>query len=171
MSKDLPLPPQTSGLGLPPSLENYDHLKIALEAAQEELVESIRERASIEWRINKLQNDIVHLAALCRVEVQDPIKELGLTDAVRWIFSKDDKRALAISEVVVALKESGYDVSEYKNLTANIHTIVKRLLKANEIKDIPAAPPFSGTRFKWTGGLGPPPVPTSWLKELLEKRK
>jgi hypothetical protein len=164
-------------------LSDEYHLRDALEAAQEELVKLLKEKGSMEWRINKLQNDIVHLAALCRVEVEDPIRQLGLTDAIRWIFSRDRDKGLTIKQVVEALRSSWNDASTYKNLHANVHTVVRRLKKAGEIKCIPefsagaallAGLPVSFARtgdgdeeeYIWGGGL-PPPLPD--LKELIKK--
>ena len=99
-------------------IDEYN-LKAVLEAAQDELVKLIQDRQSLEWRINKLQNDIVHLSALCHVEVDDPVAQLGLTDAVRWIFARE-KKPLAVNEVVETLHRSYQDVSEYKNLAASV---------------------------------------------------
>jgi len=141
-------------------IDEYKLLDV-LEAAQEELVKLTQEREKIDWRINKLQNDIVHLAALCRVEVEDPIKQLGLTDAIRWIFARDDN-PLSTQQVADVLEQS-YDVSGYKNLSANVHTIVRRLVKAGDIKQVGYI--SSGLRkigedrekYIWAGGLPPPP--------------
>jgi hypothetical protein len=164
MAQDTPVPP-------PPTFDEYK-LNDVLEAAREELVKLIRERESIEWRINKLQNDIVHLAALCGVEVPDPIAELGLTDAVRYIFARE-KKPLNITEIVEALGKSYPDVSGYKNLSANIHTIVRRLSKAKEIELDPESssviPRVGGAKYTWAGGACPPPLPQSWLKERMKK--
>jgi hypothetical protein len=145
-------------------LEPLDEYKLSevLEATQVELVKLTEERERIERRMNKLQNDIVHLAALCRVEVEDPIKQLGLTDAVRYIFSRE-ARPLDKPEVVAILEQS-YDVSGYKNLLANVHTIVRRLIKSGEIKRFPEIPRTPGKigedkgKYVWSGrSLSPPP--------------
>jgi len=146
-----------------PPMQPVDEYKLrnVLEAAQEELVNLTQERERLDWRINKLQNDIVHLAALCRVEVEDPIKQLGLTDAIRWIFARDSK-PLSTQLIVDALVQS-YDVSGYKNLPANVHTIVRRLAKAGDIKRFAAVPIGLGKvgedreKYVWAGGLPPPP--------------
>jgi hypothetical protein len=170
----------------PPSIDEYN-LKATLEAAQDELVKLLRDRESLEWRINKLQNDIVHLAALCHVEVEDPLTQLGLTDAVRWILASG-KRPLGVQQIVEQLHKSYSDASEYKNLPANVHTIVRRLVKANEVK--PAVEPpqdyrpvkprdaFSlvvkgttGAKYVWAGGIPPLPPPPGWLRERAQKVK
>jgi hypothetical protein len=170
-----------------PSIDEYN-LQDALEAAQEELVKLLQEREQMEWRINKLQNDIVHLAALCRVEVEDPIRQLGLTDAVRWIFARDSgarlgtKRPLSIKQVVEELQKSWSDAAAYKNLQANVHTVVRRLKKAGEIEpssEVPAYPylPALGgigglveeeDKYVWGGGL--PPMPPD-LKSYVTLKK
>src|SRR5258707_2253657 len=93
------------------------NLREVLEATQEELVKLTQDREGIDRRIIKLQSDVLHLAALCRVEVEDPIKQLGLTDAIRWIFSRDEK-PFSVQQIADVLEQS-YDVSGYKNLPAN----------------------------------------------------
>jgi hypothetical protein len=165
----------------PDALDEYN-LRDVLEATQEELVQCLQKREQLEWRINKLHNDVVHLAALCRVDVEDPIRQLGLTDAVRWIFSRDKDKSLGIKQVVDALEKSWKDASTYKNLRANVNTVVRRLKKAGEIKlstEIPMypypAPVPAGVlgmidddeeKYVWGGGL--PPLPPE-LKEITKK--
>jgi len=140
--------------------DEYNLLEI-LEATQEELMKLTEERERIERRANKLQNDIVHLAALCRVEVEDPIKQLGLTDAIRWIFAREEK-PLSVQQIADVL-EQAYDVSGYKNLPANVHTIVGRLVKAGDIKQVGYISPGirkigeDREKYVWAGGLPPPP--------------
>jgi hypothetical protein len=144
----LPVPPVTG-------LDEYN-LKDKLEAAQDELVKLLRERQTLEWRINKLQNDIVHLAALCNVEVEDPLAQLGLTDAVRWILASE-KKPLAVSEIVEALRRSYPDVSEYKNLPANIHTVIRRLVKASAVRPVDMPPDPEPPKLEGLGGSSMPP--------------
>jgi hypothetical protein len=162
---------QFGGLGVPPSMSNYDHLKDTLEAAQDELVELLRDRQILDWRIDKLQNDIIHLAALCRVEIEDPLRQLGLTDAIRWALSSE-KRPLSVLQIADMLKRSNYDVSDYKNLPANIQTIVTRLVKAGDVEALPVTPPLTVKTFHWVGDpftLAPPPTPVS--KDIAKKSR
>jgi len=131
-----------------------------LDDAQEELEKLTTERQRIDRRIAKLQGDIVHLSALCGVEVEDPIKQLGLTDAIRYIFGREE-RALSRQQVVEILEHS-YDVSSYKNLAANVHTIVRRLLKSGQIKPVLNA--LLGKigdpeTYVWAKNSMPPPPP------------
>jgi len=140
-----------------PSAPIIDEYKLGdiLEATQEQLVRLIRDREHLDWRINKLQNDVVHLAALCGVEVEDPMKQLGLTDAIRWTFAKNRNASLSVKEITEALRQSYRNASQYKNLPANVQTIVKRLLKAEEITVDPPHQPSEDARFRWAGNLPP----------------
>jgi hypothetical protein len=134
-----------------PELDEYN-LKGKLETAQDELVKLIQERQTLEWRINRLQNDIVHLAALCNVEVEDPLAQLGLTDAVRWILASE-KKPLAVNEIVEALRRSYPDVSEYKNLPANVHTVIRRLVKASAVRPVDMPADAEPARLEGLGGF------------------
>jgi len=109
-----------------------DDLKTTLEAAQAELVKLIGERAAIDERLTKLQSDVLHLAALCGVEVEDPVKQLGLTDAIRHVLSTN-RRPLNIRQIQEALAASGFDTATYKNIAANIHTVLRRLVESKEV--------------------------------------
>jgi hypothetical protein len=163
------------------ALDEYN-LRETLEAAQEELVNLMKEREQTEWRISKLQTDIVHLAALCRVEVEDPIRQLGLTDAVRWIFATNRDKCLSVREVVIELQKSWAESSTYKNIHANVHTVFRRLRKAGDIKPCPEMPrlpslPYpeqtlsekiSDDEDKYTWGGGLPPLPPR-LREISKK--
>jgi len=163
---------------LPSSMDEYN-LRETLEAAQEEAIKLIRERESIDYRIGKLQEDIVHLAALCRVEVEDPIRELGLTDAVRFTLAKE-KGPMSVKDIVEVLRRAYTDISEYKNLPANVQTIIRRLVKAKEVSVYLTPPseyaPVSGNvlsriptaeEYVWNGGLPPlPPLP-GWMKKRM----
>ena len=135
-------------------------LKVSLEAAQDELVRLMRERESIEERINKLQADVLHLAALCRVEVEDPVRQLGLTDAVRQILSRN-KKPQSVHQIVDALRNSGYDISAYKNIAANIQTILGRLVRSKEVIPIDRG----GRFFMWRPVVRPIPWLTKRVKD------
>ncbi len=142
-------------------------LKDLLEKAQAELVRLLEERKNLDWAIRKLQQDITHLGALCQVEVDDPFKQLGMTDAIRWIFGTR-KEPLTASDVRDKLSEAGFDLSEYKNPMACVHTILKRLVQAEQVKT--QTPQPGVTTFVWSErmyGLYVPPMPN--LKVLGRK--
>jgi hypothetical protein len=142
----------------PPQIHDEYNLSEALQATNDELVDLTEKREQLDRRIAKLQSDRVHLAALCGAEIDDPIKQLGLTDAVRHLFGRAG--APASRKQIVEMLERSYDVSTYKNLPANVHTIVRRLLKSGEIKQV--APGVLGRigeqeMYQWAKGIAPPP--------------
>jgi hypothetical protein len=145
-------------------LKERERWKALFESAQDELVDALQERERLETRIRSLQEDIGHLAALCGEPVEDPLKELGLTDAIRYVFGKAKPQALNAVGVKNGLVADGYDISEYSNVMASIHTVIKRLLKKKEIES--GAAGFEGKTYVWAGGLPPPPP----LPERLRKR-
>ncbi|HEV2022924.1 MAG TPA: hypothetical protein VGQ94_10425 [Terriglobales bacterium] len=144
--------------------------KELLEAAQDELVENVRERQSLEMRSRKLQEDIAHLAALCGESVEDPIKQLGLTDAIRYVLGKASHgqiplhRFMTPVEIREAISKGGFDISKYSNVMASIHTVLQRLKKKGQVTFVN----FKGGSYMWKGGLPPPPPMLDWLKERLK---
>lgn len=143
-----------------------------LEAAQDDLLDTLKQRERLDHKIRILQEDIAHLAPLAGVEVEDPIIALGLTDAIRYVFGKAKPHPMGPPEVKDALTKSGYDVSEYSNIAASIHTIIKRLLKKNEIT--PALPKWADNKdrkYVWCGGLPPPPPLPRHISSRMESDK
>ena len=142
-----------------------ERLKSLLDAAQDELVDAMRQQEVLTHRIRKLQDDIVHLAALCGESVTDPLKDWGLTDAIRYVIGKAQPKTLTATGVRDALVADGYDISEYSNVMASIHQVLKRLLKKGEILT-GIARPDGEKRYVWGKGLPPPPQ----LPERMKKR-
>ena len=136
-----------------------------LEDAQKELIQLLRERERLEWRIRELQTDITHLAGICRVKVDDPLKQLGITDAIRWVLSMT-KTAMSAPDIKKALAASGFDVSGYTNLLASIHTILTRLVESNEVEVQVGLTPGAHS-YKWAGGL--PTIPPATKR--IERRE
>ncbi len=171
-------PPVDNPLG---KLGDEYNLRDTLEKAQDELIELIRERERIEWRITKLQSDIVHLSALCGVEIEDPMTQLGLTDAVRWIIASNTHTLsgalsgrpmcpMATAEIVETLKKEYPNASNYKNLNANVQTILKRLVKSGVVR-IDTYGTDETMRYRWIGSTMPPiPPPPGWVEERMNKK-
>ncbi len=144
-------------------------LKELLEAAQDELVEAFKQRETLDHRISVLQKDVTHLAGLCDEEVEDPVKQMGLTDAVRYVLGQRKEGAglklMTPIEIRDAIAAGGYDVSEYSNIMASIHTILRRLRKKGEVM----SSAMKGGSYVWTGkGMTPPPPIPGWLRERLK---
>ena len=128
------------------------------------LYESARERfRSLIAQENEAQEQISHwgpivekLAALAGEElpsdVQERIKalnkvklssdvaveDLGLTDAIRWVFKQPILLPLTPTGVRDRLAEMGFDLSKYTHMMPPIHNTLKRMKEAGEIREVDA---------------------------------
>ena len=123
-------------------------LRDVLDNYQGELERLLEERTRLDARILQLQQDIRHVARMVEVTVDDPITQLGLTDAIRYVIQHAAKHMTPV-EVRDELLKRYCDPEDYRNLLASVHTVMKRLERAGEIT-------FDGTKAEWTGGLPMP---------------
>jgi len=106
--------------------------RAALEAAVEEYEQVGAERRALDDRLAHLAQTIGTLSRRLGLE---PTVPLGLTDACRLVLRGG--RPLTPVEVRDALQAIGLDLSIYTNELAAIHTILKRLNEAGEIRLVP----------------------------------
>ena len=123
-------------------------LRDVLDNYQGELERLLQERTRLDARILQLQHDIRHVARMVDVTVDDPITQLGLTDAIRYVIQHAGKHTTPV-DVRDELLKRYCDPEDYRNLLASVHTVMKRLERAGEIT-------FDGTKAEWTGGLPMP---------------
>jgi hypothetical protein len=123
-------------------------LRDVLDNYQGELERLLQERTRLDARILQLQHDIRHVARMVDVTVDDPITQLGLTDAIRYVIQHAGKHMTPV-DVRGELLKRYCDPEDYRNLLASVHTVMKRLERAGEIT-------FDGTKAEWTGGLPMP---------------
>jgi hypothetical protein len=123
-------------------------LRDVLDNYQGELERLLQERTRLDARILPLQHDIRHVARMVDVTVDDPITQLGLTDAIRYVIQHAGKHMTPV-DVRDELLKRYCDPEDYRNLLASVHTVMKRLERAGEIK-------FDGTKAEWTGGFPMP---------------
>jgi len=123
-------------------------LRDVLDNYQGELERLLQERTRLDARILQLQHDIRHVARMVDVTVDDPITQLGLTDAIRYVIQHAGKHMTPV-DVRDELLKRYCDPEDYRNLLASVHTVMKRLERAGEIT-------FDGTKAEWTGGLPMP---------------
>lgn len=109
----------------------------ALEAAQGEYEQLMRQRADIDRRLAQLVQTIGTLSRLCHLT---PTVGLGLTDACRMAL-KAAGHPLSARQTRAHLEAMGFDVSKYSNPLASIQTVLKRLQDAGPIE-------FSSRAFK-----------------------
>ena len=123
-------------------------LREVLDNYQGELARLLEERTALDAGILQLQDKIRHVARMVDVTVDDPIQQLGLTDAIRYVIRHADKPVTPV-EVRDELLKRYCDPEDYRNLLASVHTVMKRLARVGEIT-------FDGTKAAWTGELPPP---------------
>jgi len=74
-------------------------------------------------------------------------QEMGLTEAIRWVFRQPLMLPLTPTQVRDRMAEMGYDLSKYKHVMPPIHNTLKRMKEAGEIKEVEAVGGFGGKAF------------------------
>jgi hypothetical protein len=123
-------------------VSNDEYLK-AFEAATREMESLMQARADLDQRILHLRQTLVSLSHLCGLT---PTVSWGMTDGVRFILRRS-RRALTAIDVRDELANWGFDVSKYANDLSAIHTVLKRLNKAGEIRFV--ARDQGGHAYEW----------------------
>src|SRR4029077_11383358 len=111
---------------------NDDYVK-AFEAATREMETLMKERADLAQRILHVRQTLVSLSRLCGFT---PTVSWGMTDGVRFILRRAQPPMSAV-DVRADLANWGFDMSRYANGPSGIHTVLKRLNKAGEIRSVP----------------------------------
>ena len=102
----------------------------ALDAAIREYEELGRKRREIDERLAQLSHTIGTLNRLCGLT---PNVYWGLTDACRLVL-RCAGHPMAPTEVRDKLQGIGLDLSKYSSSLAAIHTVLKRLRDADEVR-------------------------------------
>lgn len=121
-----------------------DTYRKALEAAHAEMEELQVKQEQTEKRIAQLRHTIGSLLPLVLADEKgqpvrdatpymEPLEQLGLTDLVREVLKASDipLRPLQVKE---GLERLGFDITPYQNITATVHTILKRLASNGEVE-------------------------------------
>jgi hypothetical protein len=109
-----------------------EHYRKALEAAAREYEALGRQRQQIDQRLAELAQTLGTLSRLCGFE---PTVGLGLSDACRLAL-RGSGVPMSPVEVRDRLKAIGVDLSRYSNDLAAVHTTLKRLNEAQELRFI-----------------------------------
>jgi hypothetical protein len=108
-----------------------DEYRRALDAAVREYEKLIADHAALEGRLAQLKHSIAALTKLCGYE---PTVPMGLTDACRLVL-RNATAPLTALEVRDRLSSIGVDLEKHANPLASIHTVLKRLHDAGELKE------------------------------------
>jgi hypothetical protein len=131
-----------------------DDYKRALETAIREYEALGQQRQDIDKRLAEVAQTISSLSRLCGLV---PTVPLGLTDACRLIV-RGAGVPVTPTEVRDRLHTLGFDLSKYSNELAAIHTILKRLNEAGELRFVAkgtAKPAYIWNRGPHAVALGP----------------
>jgi hypothetical protein len=63
-------------------------------------------------------------------------QEMGLTEAIRWVFRQPLMLPLTPTQVRDHMAEMGYDLDKYKHVMPPIHNTLKRMKEAGEIEEV-----------------------------------
>jgi hypothetical protein len=84
--------------------------------------------ADIASKINELRQG--------EASAQGAGQEMGLTEAIRWVFRQPLLLPLTPTQVRDRMAEMGYDLSKYKFVMPPIHNTLKRMKEAGEIREV-----------------------------------
>src|SRR3954469_5149184 len=127
--------------------------RAALDAAVKEFEALGQEKRAIDDRLAQLGQTI---GTLTRLLGLTPSVPLGLTDACRMVLRHGEP--MSPVEVRDRLRAIGIDVSKYANDLAAVHTILKRLNGAGELRFISGGPTAPGAhRYVWNRATTPTP--------------
>jgi hypothetical protein len=79
-------------------------------------------------RINELKQD--------QESASEAGQEMGLTEAIRWVFRQPLLLPLTPTQVRDRMAEMGYDLDKYKHVMPPIHNTLKRMKEAGEIREV-----------------------------------
>ena len=135
------------------------------ESARNRLKELLQQEAEVKDQISHWGPVVEQLARLSRETIDSDIAsrinelkqdeasateagaEMGLTEAIRWVFRQPMLLPLTPTQVRDRMAEMGYDLSKYKHEMPPIHNTLKRMKEAGEIKEVDAVGGFGGKAF------------------------
>jgi hypothetical protein len=124
------------------------------ESAREKLKELLRQEIEIKEQISHWGPIVEQLAQLSGETVDPDIasrinelkqdeasaleagQEMGLTEAIRWVFRQPLLLPLTPTQVRDRMAEMGYDLSKYKHVMPPIHNTLNRMKEAGEIREV-----------------------------------
>jgi hypothetical protein len=127
------------------------------ESARERLKELIRQETGVKEQISHWGPIVEQLARLLGETIDPDIasrinelkqaeageagaagagQEMGLTEAIRWVFRQPLMLPLTPTQVRDRMAEMGYDLSKYKHVMPPIHNTLKRMKEAGEIREV-----------------------------------
>jgi len=124
------------------------------ESARDRLKELLRQETEVEEQISHWGPIVEQLARLTGETIDSDIasrinelrkneasaqgagQEMGLTEAIRWVFRQPLLAPLTPTQVRDRMAEMGYDLGKYKHVMPPIHNTLKRMKEAGEIREV-----------------------------------
>ena len=117
------------------------------ESARERLSDLLRKEDEIKAQISGWIPVVEQLARLCGETVEPELlnrvnqasaagQEMGLTEAIRWVFKQPMILPLTPTQVRDNLAQMGYDLGKYAHVMPPIHNTLKRMKEAGEIREV-----------------------------------
>jgi hypothetical protein len=124
------------------------------ESASERLKELLRQETEIKEQISHWGPIVEKLARLSGETIDSDIanrinelkqdqesaseagQEMGLTEAIRWVFRQPLLLPLTPTQVRDKLAEMGYELDKYKHVMPPIHNTLNRMKEAGEIREV-----------------------------------
>src|SRR5690348_7557132 len=122
------------------------------ESARQRLLELLRQETETKEQISHWAPIVEQLARLVGEALDPEIaskinelkqegersagEEMGLTEAIRWVFRQPLLLPLTPTQVRDRMAEMGYDLGKYKHVMAPIHNTLKRMKEAGEIREV-----------------------------------
>jgi hypothetical protein len=125
------------------------------ESGRERLLALLKQEKAIAEQISHWAPIVNQLAQLCGETVDPEIldrvnhlnaqlnnvnqaagQEMGLTEAIRWVFRQPLMLPLTPIQVRDHLAGMGYDLEKYAHVMPPIHNTLKRMKEAGEIKEV-----------------------------------
>lgn len=109
---------------------------------EKEITDQISHWAPIVEQLAKLSGETVDPEILSRINELKQVneagagQEMGLTEAIRWVFRQPLMLPLTPTQVRDHLAEMGYDLEKYAHVMPPIHTTLKRMKEGGEIKEV-----------------------------------
>ena len=121
----------------------------ALDAAVKECEALGEQRRSIDKRLTELSQTIGTLSRVCGLI---PTVPWGLTDACRVVLRSG--LPMTATDVRDRLHSIGFDLSKYSSELAAIHTVLRRLNEAGELRLLAGGPKTGGYLWNMPSTLG-----------------
>lgn len=129
-----------------------DTAKALYESARSHFSELLKQEIDVREQISHWAQIVEQLAKLAGVALEPEItnrinelkeeserevgQEMGLTEAIRWVFRQPLMLPLTPTQVRDELAKMGYDLKKYAFVMPPIHNTLKRMKEAGEIKEV-----------------------------------